>query len=148
AAANEILYHTPARRPLQDILTAIRHGVTLTACGRKLKPNAEHALKAPALFAQLFADDPGALARTLEIAERCSFSLAEIRYRYPSETMPSGMTSAEWLQRLTFEGARGRYPDGIPADVRVQLDKELEIIEALDYPGYFLTMADIVEFCR
>ncbi|HEV7822017.1 MAG TPA: error-prone DNA polymerase, partial [Burkholderiales bacterium] len=120
----------------------------MTACGRKLKPNAEHALKAPALFTQLFADDPGALARTLEIAERCSFSLAEIRYRYPSETMPSGMTSAEWLRRLTFDGALGRYPEGIPADVRAQLDKELEIIEALDYPGYFLTMADIVEFCR
>jgi error-prone DNA polymerase len=147
-AANEVLYHTPARRPLQDVLTAIRHGVPVSSCGRKLKPNAEHGLKPPYAFARLFPDDPLAVTRTYEIAERCNFSLAEIRYRYPSEKMPDGMSSAQWLRQLVFDGARWRYGDKIPADVIDQLEKELEIIDALDYPGYFLTMWEIVEFCR
>jgi error-prone DNA polymerase len=148
AAANEVLYHTPARRPLQDVLTAIRCGIPVAACGRRLKANAEHALQSPYIFARLFADDPAAVVRTQEIADRCSFSLAEIRYRYPSEHMPDGTTSADWLRHLTFEGARERYGSGIPADVADQLEKELKIIEALDYPGYFLTMREIVRFCR
>ncbi|MGE5306625.1 MAG: error-prone DNA polymerase, partial [Alphaproteobacteria bacterium] len=147
-AANEVLYHSPARRPLQDVLTAIRHGMPLASCGRKLKPNAEHTLKPPYLFAQLFADDPAAFARTQEIADRCSFSLDEIRYRYPSEQLPDGTTSSQWLRQITFKGARGRYGEQIPQGVVTQLEKELKIIETLDYPGYFLTMWEIVEFCR
>ncbi len=148
AAANEVLYHTPARRPLQDVLTAIRYGVPVASCGRRLKANAEHALHSPYIFAQLFADDPAAVLCTREITERCNFSLTEIRYRYPSERMPDGTTSAEWLRYLTFEGARERYGTEIPAEVKDQLEKELKIIEVLDYPGYFLTMRDIVKFCR
>jgi error-prone DNA polymerase len=147
-AANEVLYHTPARRPLQDVLTAIRYGIPVAACGRKLKANAEHALHSHYIFARVFADDPAAIVRTQEIADRCGFALAEIRYRYPSEHMPDGTTSADWLRRLTFEGARERYSSGIPADVADQLEKELKVIEALDYPGYFLTMCEIVKFCR
>jgi len=147
-AANEVLYHTLARRSLQDVLTAIRHGLPVSSCGRRLKPNAEHALKAPYLFARLFADDPPALTRTEEIAERCTFSLDEIRYRYPSVPMPNGMTSAAWLRQLTFKGAHWRYGAQIPSEVHHQLHKELDLIEQLDYPGYFLTMWEIVEFCR
>jgi len=147
-AANEVLYHTPARRPLQDVLTAIRYGIPVAACGRKLKANAEHALHSHYIFARVFADDPAAIVRTQEIADRCGFALAEIRYRYPSEHMPDGTTSADWLRHLTFEGARERYSSGIPADVADQLEKELKVIEALDYPGYFLTMYEIVKFCR
>jgi error-prone DNA polymerase len=147
-ACNEVLYHTPARRPLQDVLTAIRHGILVASCGRKLKPNAEHALKPPYAFTKLFAGDPAALARTHEVAERCSFSLDEIRYRYPSESLPDGTTSAERLRRITFSGAQSHYRGHIPQDVVEQLEKEIEIIEALDYPGYFLTMWEIVEFCR
>ena len=147
-AANEVLYHTPARRPLQDVLTAIRHGIPVMACGRKLKPNAEHSLKSPYLAARLFADDPAALTRSHEVAERCSFTLDQLRYRYPSEKLPDGTTSAEWLRRLTFEGARRRYDGNMSEQVALQLEKELEIIETLDYPGYFLTMWEIVEFCR
>ena len=147
-AANEVLYHTPARRPLQDVLTAIRYGIPVAACGRKLKANAEHALHSHYIFARVFADDPAAIVRTQEIADRCGFALAEIRYRYPSEHMPDGTTSADWLRHLTFEGARERYSSGIPADVADQLEKELKVIEALDYPGYFLTMCEIVKFCR
>lgn len=147
-AANEVLYHTHARRPLQDVLTAIRHGISVASCGQRLKANAEHSLHSPYIFAQLFADDPLAIVRTQEIADRCSFSLAEIRYRYPSEHMPDGTTSTQWLRHLTFEGARKRYGDEIPTDVVDQVEKELKIIEALDYPGYFLTMREIVRFCR
>ena len=147
-AANEVLYHNPSRRRLQDVLTAIRLGIPVTACGRRLKPNAEYTLKSPYAFARLFADDPAALERTLEVAERCNFSLAEIHYRYPSEQLPGGMTSAEWLRRQVFDGARRRYGEHMPETVAAQLEKELEIIETLDYPGYFLTMWEIVEFCR
>ena len=147
-AANEVLYHTPARRPLQDVLTAIRYGIPVASCGQRLKPNAEQSLHSPYIFARLFADDPAAIVRTREIADRCSFSLAEIRYRYPSEDMPDRTTSADWLRQLTFEGACERYGNEIPADVTDQVEKELSIIEALDYPGYFLTMRDIVKFCR
>ena len=147
-AATEVLYHTPARRPLQDVLTAIRHGVTVASAGRRLKPNAEHDLKSPFAFAALFSDDPSVVARTQEITGRCSFSLSEIRYRYPSEQLPDGTTSAEWLRRLTFEGARRRYGEIVPSDVAAQLEKELKLIEALDYPGYFLTMWEIIDFCR
>jgi error-prone DNA polymerase len=148
AAAIEVLYHTPARRPLQDALTAIRHGIPVSSAGRKLKPNAEHALKSPFAFAGLFSDDPTAVGRTHEIAERCAFSLTEIRYRYPSERLPDGTSSSQRLRHLTFEGARRRYVNGVPPKVESQLEKELNLIEALDYPGYFLTMAEIVEFCR
>ncbi|HET7007862.1 MAG TPA: error-prone DNA polymerase, partial [Candidatus Binatia bacterium] len=146
-AANEVLYHNPSRRRLQDVLTAIRHGVAVAACGRKLKPNAEFGLKAPYAFGRLFGDDPAAMERTIEIAERCSFSLSEIRYRYPSEKLPGGTTSAQWLRRQVLQGARRRYGEHIPETVAALLEKELEIIEALDYPGYFLTMWEIVEFC-
>ena len=147
-AGMETLYHAPARRQLQDIQTCIRHGVTLTTAGRRLKPNAEHALKSPHAFGLLFQDDPTAVARTLEIAGRCRFSLDDLRYRYPSEKLPDGTNSKEWLRKLTFDGATERYPGGIPDDVAVQLDRELELIEELDYCGYFLTMWEIVRFCR
>src|ERR1043166_6402768 len=147
-AANEILYHTRARRPLQDVLTAIRHGLLLSSCGRKLKSNAEHSLKTAYDFTQLFVDDPASVARTQEIAERCHFSLNEIRYRYPSEYLPDGTTSGQRLRNLTFKGAQDRFQGNIPSKIIDQLEKELKIIEALDYPGYFLTMSDIVEFCR
>jgi error-prone DNA polymerase len=146
-AATEVLYHAPARRPLQDVLTAIRHGVPVSSAGRKLKPNAEHGLKSPSAFAALFSDDSPAVTRTQEIADRCAFSLDEIRYRYPSERMPDGTTSAEWLSRLAFEGARWRYDGKVPPDVAAQLEKELKLIEELDYPGYFLTMWEVVDFC-
>jgi error-prone DNA polymerase len=147
-AATEVLYHTPGRRDLQDVLTSIRHGVTVRTSGRRTKPNAEHALKTMWAMDQLFADDPSALARTEEIAERCNFSLDQLRYRYPHELLPDGTTTAEWLEHLTLEGARKRYNGRVPDQARRQIAKELALIEELDYGGYFLTMYEIVEFCR
>ncbi|HEX6850040.1 MAG TPA: DNA polymerase III subunit alpha, partial [Candidatus Polarisedimenticolaceae bacterium] len=148
AAAHEVLYHKPARRDLQDVVTAIRHRVKLSEAGRRLKPNHEHALKPPHAFAKLFEDDHAAVARTIEIASRCTFSLAQIRYRYPSEKLPSGKTTSQWLRELTYDGARERFPQGVPAAAREQIDKELALIDELDYGGYFLTMWEIVRFCR
>ncbi len=147
-AATEVLYHTPARRPLQDVLTAIRHITPISSAGRKLKPNAEHALLSGYAFKELFSDDPLSVIRTQEVAERCRFSLGEIRYRYPSEYLPDGTTSSQWLRHLTHEGARRRYNGKVPPDVMSQLEKELDLIESLDYPGYFLTMWELVRYCR
>jgi error-prone DNA polymerase len=147
-AGMEVLYHKAARRDLQDVLTCIRHGVTLPRAGRRTRPNAEHALKSPHAFAALFRDDPVGVARTVEIAERCSFSLDRLRYRYPSERLPDGTTSSEWLRRLTLDGARERHGGAIPDDTRHQLDRELALVDELDYCGYFLTMYEIVRFCR
>ena len=148
-AATEVLYHTPARRDLQDVLTCIRHGVTLPTAGRLIRPNAEHDLKSPQRMAQLFADEPALVERTREVATRCAFSLSEIRYRYPAERLPDGKTSSDWLRELTLRGARERFgDDDVPPAIREQVDRELALIDELDYGGYFLTMWEIVRYCR
>ena len=148
-ASTEVLYHVRARRPLQDVLTCIRHGVTVMTAGRKIRGNDQHALHRPADFAALFADHPAAIACTREIADRVTFALDELRYRYPSERLPDGTTSADHLRALTFAGAERRYGDDeIPYAVRRQLNTELALIEELDYPGYFLTMYEVVTFCQ
>lgn len=147
-AANEVLYHSAQKKRLQDVLTCIKHGVELEQAGRLLRANSAHALLSPSCFCALFEDEPAAIARTLEIAARASFTLEDLHYRYPSETRPDGTTSTEHLRNLTFEGARARYPDGIQDEARAQLERELELIEELDYGGYFLTMWEIVDYCR
>ena len=147
-AAVEVLYHDVARRRLADVLSCIRHGVRLGEAGTKIRANAEHALPSAMRMRELFADDVASVERTLEIAERCRFSLAEIRYRYPGERIPDGLTERDWLRELTFAGARERYSGEPPDDVRAQLERELSLIQELDYGGYFLTMWEIVQFCR
>jgi len=152
-AVVEVLYHTRARRDLQDVLTCLRHGVTLSTAGRLTKDNAEHTLRSPYAFSLLYEDDPGSVARTEEIAGRCTFSLGEIRYRYPLEKLPGGASAFEHLEHLTLEGAKERYPRerfpaGVPAETSTQLSKELAVIRDLQYEGYFLTMHEIVQYCR
>ena len=156
-AAVEVLYHSPARRDVQDVLSCIRHSVKLSAAGRRIRANAEHLLLSPAAFVRRFSDDAAAIARTFEIAERCTFSMGELRYRYPSERLPDGTTTDEWLRYLTLDGAKRRYQDNvgpygdkghIPVRVINQLNKELALIEELDYAGYFLTMWELVRFCE
>ncbi len=146
-ASTEVLYHEPHRRRLQDVVTCIRHGTTLHAAGDLLRPNHLNCLLEVAEFETLFEDEPEALERTLEVAALCTFSLAEVRYVYPNERLPSGQTSMEWLRELTANGADFRYPNGIPENVQKQLDYELSVIDTLDYPGYFLTMWEVVDFC-
>lgn len=147
-AFQEVLYHDQSRRPLQDVLTCIRHNCTIYEAGDRLQANAEYYLAPAQEMRRRYADAPELLARTIEIARQCTFSLDQIVYRYPSERLPDGYSTAGWLHRLTFEGAHERYPAGLPESVRAQLEKELSIISDLDYCGYFLTMWEIVRFCR
>lgn len=147
-AATEVLYHSPDRRELHDVLTCIRHGVTLDEAGARLPPNASFGLVSKEEMAERYRDAPQLVSRTLEIAGRAAFGLEQIEYRYPEERVPAGYTTSEWLWELTFAGARKRYGGTIPADVRAQLQKELALIDELEYGGYFLTMWEIVEYCK
>jgi error-prone DNA polymerase len=147
-AGQEVLYHTAARRQLQDVLTCIRAGTHLHGAGRRLRPNGEYGLKTPHAFAELFAEEPAAVARTLEVAERCTFAMTDLRYVYPSERMPDGSTTNGWLRDLAYAGAADRYGGTVPGPVAEQVERELQVIEKLDYGGYFLTMYEIVQFCR
>jgi error-prone DNA polymerase len=147
-ATNDIHVHSPARRPLQDVLTCIREHCTIREAGLRLYTNPERHLKPPEEMARLFARYPDAIARTLEIAERCRFSLDELRYEYPVDQVPDGRTPQQELVRLTREGAVERYPEGLPDKVRAQVEHELELIEQLGFAPYFLTVHDIVRFAR
>jgi len=147
-AANEVLYHDKLRRPLQDVLACIREGKVLSEAGHTICANAEHGLKSTEELHRLFADDPACLHRTLAIAEQCAFSLDDLRYRYPEERLPSGRNEQGWLRELTFRGARERYHGKVPSAVRAQVERELQVIQKLDYGGYFLTMYEIVQYCR
>jgi error-prone DNA polymerase len=147
-AVREVLYHQPARRRLQDVVTCIRHGVPLDQAGTRLQPNADFHLLEAARFGQLYSDRPEAVRRTLEAAERCQFSLEELSYRYPDEPLPEGKTSGQWLRELAFQGARQRYSASDWPLVEAQLEKELGVITRLGYVGYFLTMYEIVGYCR
>src|SRR5919106_3042775 len=145
-ATNDVLYHSTERRPLQDVLTCIREHCTIDQAGFRLAANAERHLKPPAEMARLFRDHPEALARTLEIADACRFSLDELRYDYPIDPVPDGMTPQTRLEQLAREGAHERYPDGVPDRVRRLLEHELALIGELRYAPYFLTVHDIVRF--
>ena len=147
-ATNDVHYHDPARRPLQDVVTCIREHTTLAAAGARLFANAERHLKPPTEMARLFARWPQALAASLEIVEQCRFSLDELAYDYPVQESYDGRTPQEELERRTWQGAAERYPDHLPEKVRRTLRHELELIGALRYAPYFLTVHDIVRFAR
>jgi error-prone DNA polymerase len=147
-AINDVLYHTPERRPLQDVLTCIREHCTIDTAGHRLEANAERHIKSPEEMARLFRGFEPVLKRTLEIAGRCSFSLDELSYEYPDEPVPPGSTPQAHLEHLTWKGADWRYPEGVPDKVSTQLRKELAIIAQLNYAPYFLTVRDIVAWAR
>ena len=147
-AAGDVHYHVAERAALCDVLTAIRHGSTVAEATRHLFANAQRHLKSPAEMAALFADVPDALRRTAEIADRCTFSLDELRYEYPEELAPPGLTPGQYLARLTWAGARRRWPRGLPEKVRRLLEHELQLIGELRYEAYFLTVWDLVRFAR
>jgi error-prone DNA polymerase len=147
-ATNDVHYHTPDRRPLQDVMSCIREKVTITTAGYRLNPNAERHLKSPEVMARLFDRWPHAIAATREFADGLDFSLDELRYEYPRETVPEGRTPQQYLEHLTWEGARQRWPGGVPDKVDRQLRHELELIRRLDFARYFLTVHDIVAFAR
>jgi error-prone DNA polymerase len=147
-ATNQVHYHDEHRQTLQDVLTCVRHGCTIQDAGFRLFPNGERFIKPPEDMHHLFGDLPAALRRTVEIAERCAFSLDELRYEYPDEIVPAGKTPASYLAELAWAGAAGRYPKGIPEKVRQQIIHELTLIEELKIEPYFLTVHDLVRFAR
>jgi error-prone DNA polymerase len=147
-ATNDVHAHDARRRPLQDVLTCIREHCTVDTAGYRLFANAERHLKPPAEMARLFAEHPAALARTVEIAESCAFSLDELRYEYPDEAGAGGETAQAALERLAWAGAAARYPAGIPDTVRDMVARELALVDGLGYAPYFLTVHDIVRFAR
>ena len=147
-ATNEPLYHQPDRARLQDVLTATRLGCTLDAAGALLQPNRERSLRGPAALAALFLGHEAALDRALEVAGRCTFTLDQLRYRYPREVVPEGTTPISWLRALCAEGLRWRYPRGAPPKVAAQVEAELGIIDRLDFAAYFLTVHDCVRFAQ
>ncbi|HWI39730.1 MAG TPA: PHP domain-containing protein, partial [Burkholderiales bacterium] len=145
-AAGGVLMHRRSRKPLHDVLTAIRLGRTVAQCGQALLPNAERSLRLRVRLAQLY--PPALLAETVAIAERCAFSLDELRYEYPAEIVPAGETPARHLARLTEDGLRWRFPGGVPEKVRAAADHELALIAELGYEPFFLTVNDVVRFAR
>ena len=146
-ATNDVLYHAKARRILQDVVTCIRERVTIDEAGFLKERHADRYLKSPKEMARLFRLWPEAVARSAEIAARCTFSLDELRYQYPHE-VTLGLSAQAALDRLTWEGAAARYPEGLPADVAKALRHELGLIESLGYAPYFLTVDAIVRFAR
>ncbi|MCO5058530.1 MAG: error-prone DNA polymerase [Rhizobiaceae bacterium] len=147
-AVNDVLYHAGERRPLQDVLTAIRLGTTVAGAGFGLAANAERHLKPATEMARLFRGHPEAIAETLRFAETLEFSLGQLSHNYPEETTTPGADPQAELERLTWEGARKRYPQGLPEGLTDSIRHELGIIAQKDYARYFLTVHDIVMFAR
>ena len=145
-AAGDVHMHARSRKPLQDVITAVQRGCSVAECGFALQPNAERHLRQRVRLAGIY--PPELLAATLTVAARSTFSLGEIRYQYPLETVPPGMTPAQALAWLAQEGAMGRYPQGVPDWIAAQIRKELALIAHCQYEMYFLTVHDIVRFAR
>jgi len=145
-AAGDVHMHVLQRKRLQDVITAVRWGRPVAECGFALQAHGERRLRARMHLAALY--PPDLLAATLEVAGRCTFSLDEIRYRYPLETVPAGMTPGGALAAYTEAGARERYPQGVPDAVRAQIARELDLIAECRYEMYFLTVHDIVREAR
>ena len=147
-ATNEVLYHEPERRPLQDVLTCIREKTTIDAIGKRLEANAERYLKPAREMARLFRDIPEAIAETMRFADRISFSLDQLKYQYPDEPVPPGKTAQQHLEDLTWAGVSKYFSNQIDDALRVTLRKELDLITELKYAHYFLTVHDIVHYAR
>ncbi|WP_421698645.1 error-prone DNA polymerase [Ancylobacter sp.] len=147
-ATNDVLYHHPEERDLQDVLTCIREGVTVETAGRLLEANAERHLKGPGEMARLFRAAPEAVEEIAAYLACLDFSLGELKYEYPAEPVPPGYTPQQRLEELTFQRAAIRYPDGVPKKVEDQLKTELNLIGELGYAPYFLTIRDIVDFAE
>jgi len=147
-ASSRALQHRPERQPLQDILQCIRLHCTLDEAGRRLNPNRERHLQSGAQMAQRFPHHPQWIRESLHIAARCEFDLGQLKYSYPHEVVPDGYTPMSWLKNRTHLGLKTRYPNGTPTKVQAQVNHEMDLIEALNFPAYFLTVYDIVRMAR
>jgi error-prone DNA polymerase len=147
-ATGDCLYAAPEARPLHDILTCIREGVTIAEAGTRIEVNAERHLKAPAEMARLFAARPDAIAETIRFLDGIAFDLGELSYEYPHEPVPMGWGPQAWLEHIVTDAAHARYGPDLPADVRRRLDDEFALIAKQGYAPYFLTVHDLVAFAR
>ncbi|MCD9015208.1 error-prone DNA polymerase [Parachryseolinea silvisoli] len=147
-ATNDVHYHEKTRRELHDMLTCIREKCTIQTAGFRLHPNAEKYMKPVDEMIRLFLRYPAAIWRAQEVADACTFSLDEIKYRYPKEVNTSGRTSIEQLRHLAWEGAKRMYGENIPDRIRSNIEHEMTFIEEMNYAEYFLTVEDIVRFAR
>ncbi|MFK3795775.1 error-prone DNA polymerase [Pseudomonas sp. NPDC088444] len=145
-ACGDVHMHARGRRALQDTMTAIRHHTTVAEAGQRLFPNGERHLRSRAALADVYPAQ--LLAETLVIARRCTFDFKQLKYEYPRELVPDGHTATSWLRELTEQGARKRWPNGVPEIARAHIEKELRIIAIKEYESYFLTVHDIVRFAR
>jgi error-prone DNA polymerase len=145
---NDVLFHSPELRVLQDVITCIRERTTIDDVGFKRERHADRYLKAPDEMARLFRLWPEAVERSAEIADKLRFSLKELSYQYPHEVCLPGLTPQQALEKLTWEGAKSRYPEGLPDNVEKAINHELALIESLGYAPYFLTVDSIVRFAR
>ncbi|RSC30672.1 DNA polymerase III subunit alpha [Agrobacterium sp. FDAARGOS_525] len=146
--ANDVLFHVPERRMLQDVVTCIRHNCTIDEAGFRRERHADRYMKPPQEMHRLFARYPEALARSLEITKRCKFSLKELVYQYPEERSLPGLTAQQALEKMVWEAVPKRYPHGAPEKVEKALHHELGLIGRLEYAPYFLTVNAIVQFAR
>jgi error-prone DNA polymerase len=146
-ATNRVLFARPENKPTYDVLHCIREGTTLDDAGRALLPNTEAHLKSSAEMCSLFADRPAWIARGRDVADACRFSLRELKYRFPFE-IESAETPDAALRRLTWDGARVRYPHGVPEGVRSQIEKELALVREIEVAPYFLSVFEIVQIAR
>lgn len=145
-ACGDVHMHNPDRQTVQDTVTAIRLGITISSCGMALFPNAEHHLRPISRLRQIY---PAALLNeAAKIADRCDFCLGELGYEYPQELVPQGHTPSSYLAKLTWQGAAKRWPKGIPASVEKTINKELSLVKELKYEPFFLTVHDVVKFAR
>ena len=147
-ATNNVFYHSPERRELQDVVTCIREHITLNEAGRRLGINAERHLKPASEMAELFHEAPDAIAETIRFANRITFSLDQLKYNYPDEPIPKGKTAQQHLYDITWQGAASRYGGVIPDKIHKALEKELALINKMDIAPYFLTVHDIVSFAK
>jgi error-prone DNA polymerase len=145
-ATGQVNLHVRSRKPLHDVLTAVRVGRPVSACGYHLTPNAEQHLRSRLRLANIYPHRY--LSESVHIANLCQFSLDELRYEYPDELVPDGVTPAEYLRSETFVGAHRRFPQGIPFAVQQQIEHELALIREMAYEFYFLTVHDVVRFAR
>ncbi|WCP66167.1 error-prone DNA polymerase [Vibrio tubiashii] len=146
SACGGVLMHTATRLPLQHTLTAIQSGCSVNELGDQRLTNTERSLRSPEKLAKLF--KPEWLQESVNIAERCEFSLGDLQYEYPSELVPDGYTPMSYLTALVEYGKKLRFPEGVPSDIQATIDKELKLIDELNYPFYFLTIHDIVMFAK
>lgn len=147
-AINDVHYHTPERRELQDVLTCIREKCTIYNAGFRLYQNAERYLKPAEEMKRLFAHYPEAIENAKKIADACLFSLSELKYIYPEEITSEGRTPQEELVYLAWEGAREKFGGQVPQKVKEAIEMELEFMERKNYAAYFLTVYDFVRFAR